>query len=533
MALSSCVAPALIADSTLEGWEVIGSGGFGQIYKARHSQWCCDVAVKLLHYDDGTSSSLLREVDMMRQGSSPYVIQVLGVFKGRLPASGPSTHLGLVMEFMERGTLAFLQDTLRGAPPWPLVFRLAHQVALGINFLHSLSPALLHLDLKPSNVLLDTYLNAKLTDFGLARFYHSVKRMSKKNIEEEGGTISYMPPEAFGISYSPTRASDIYSYGILLWSLVTGKQPYPNAMSSIVRFRIPQGDRPSMDDIRGPAAGLAGLAGLIELMQRSWSQKPAERPTSRECTTVTEELYKMHKHAIIDAVHQVLKKLDQKEEDRITEQVQRVHITQTSEYAGVQAANVCDNVPTGRPPIQEMANGWTANLNGEPQVKDLPSSRPPRVCHVYPGHMSSGFKVKPSSVHPIRSLTPSPPSDLTPVTPATPTTPVTPVTPATGRSPQGRTAKISQSAFRANLFPQYQRQFSSPDTFPCHSPPTRGICIQLSNVTGFQHGNNNTMHINEYVADSLERKRHPTAPSRVDLPPQHLGSWKNKTGGPG
>eukprot|EP00064_Thunnus_orientalis_P006066 superscaffoldBa00000616_g6080 len=487
MALSSCVAPALIADSTLEGWEVIGSGGFGQIYKARHSQWCCDVAVKLLHYDDGTSSSLLREVDMMRQGSSPYVIQVLGVFKGRLPASGPSTHLGL--------------DTLRGAPPWPLVFRLAHQVALGINFLHSLSPALLHLDLKPSNVLLDTYLNAKLTDFGLARFYHSVKRMSKKNIEEEGGTISYMPPEAFGISYSPTRASDIYSYGILLWSLVTGKQPYPNAMSSIVRFRIPQGDRPSMDDIRGPAAGLAGLAGLIELMQRSWSQKPAERPTSRECTTLTEELYKMHKHAIIDAVHQVLKKLDQKEEDRITE--------------------------------QEMANGWTANLNGEPQVKDLPSSRPPRVCHVYPGHMSSGFKVKLSSVHPIRSLTPSPPSDPTPVTPATLTTPVTPVTPATGRSPQGRTAKIPQSALRANLFPQYQRQFSSPDTFPCHSPPTRGICIQLSNVTGFQHGNNNTMHINEYVADSLERKRHPTAPSRVDLPPQHLGSWKNKTGGPG
>lgn len=46
---------------------------------------------------------------MMRQGSSPYVIQVLGVFKGRLPNSGPSTQLGLVMQFMERGTLALLQ----------------------------------------------------------------------------------------------------------------------------------------------------------------------------------------------------------------------------------------------------------------------------------------------------------------------------------------------------------------------------------------------------------------------------------------
>lgn len=58
-----------------------------------------------------SSSSLLREVEMMRQGSSPYVIQVLGVFKGRPPSSGPSAQLGLVMEFMERGTLAFVQVT--------------------------------------------------------------------------------------------------------------------------------------------------------------------------------------------------------------------------------------------------------------------------------------------------------------------------------------------------------------------------------------------------------------------------------------
>lgn len=44
---------ALIDDSALMGWEVIGSGGFGQVSKARHKHWCFDVAVKLLHYDDG------------------------------------------------------------------------------------------------------------------------------------------------------------------------------------------------------------------------------------------------------------------------------------------------------------------------------------------------------------------------------------------------------------------------------------------------------------------------------------------------
>ncbi|XP_028993697.1 receptor-interacting serine/threonine-protein kinase 3 isoform X2 [Betta splendens] len=387
MALSSSIHPILIEDANLENWKVIGSGGFGQVYKARHHKWCCDVAVKLLHYDDGRSSSLLREVEMMRQGSSPYVIQVLGVFKGRPPSSGPSAQLGLVMEFMERGTLASLQDSLCGAPPWPLAFRLAHQIGLGVNFLHSLTPALLHLDLKPSNVLLDWYLNTKLTDFGLARFSYSVTRASKKDSEEEGGTISYMPPEAFDLSYSPTRASDIYSYGILLWSIVTGKQPYANALSSIVRLRIPQGDRPSLEEIRSQAAGRAGITGLMELMVRCWEAKPDKRPSSFECTTMTEELYKMHKHAINDAVHQVLKKLDQKEEESLAEHVERFHITQTS------GVNI-KNVPTGRPPIQEMAGSWTSNS----RVKDVPS--PQRANEVAPSQNSKCiFKASaPSSV---------------------------------------------------------------------------------------------------------------------------------------
>ncbi|XP_032400268.1 receptor-interacting serine/threonine-protein kinase 3 isoform X2 [Etheostoma spectabile] len=493
MALSSCQAPIIVEDSSLEGWTVIGSGGFGQIYKARHRQWGCDVAIKLLHYDDGSSESLLREIDMMRQGSSPYAIQVRGVFRGRVPNSVLSTQLGLVMELMERGSLASLQETLCGAQPLPLVFRLAHQVALGLNFLHSLSPPILHLDLKPSNVLLDFYLNAKLTDFGLARYYHSVTRVSKKNSGEEGGTISYMPPEAFHVSYKPTLASDIYSYGILLWSIVTGRQPYAYAQSSLVRLRIPEGDRPLLDEIRVQALGRAGLTELMKLMERCWDKKPDQRPSSLECTTQTEELYKLHKHAINDAVHQVLKKLDQRKEETVIEQIGRVHITQPLAGERFEAVNVYDNAPTGGPPIQEMAGGCTATQTDNARVKDLPSVRPANVCYK-------------SSVCPIGSSMPSP---------------------STGRSTQSRTAKPPQPAFRPNLSSQYHRQFSSPDTFLCHPAP--GFQIQLCNVTGLQHGNNNTMNI-EFI-DPSDRKRHPTAPSRVDLPPPHPGSWKDKTGG--
>ncbi|XP_014264874.3 receptor-interacting serine/threonine-protein kinase 3 [Maylandia zebra] len=506
MALHSSPTHAEIGDSDLDDWEVKGSGGFGQVYKARHQMWCCDVAVKLLHDDDGTSSSLLREVRMMCKGSSPYVIPVLGVFKGHSPSFGP-VKLGLVMEFMERGSLANLQRTLQGPPPWPLAFRLTHQVALGINFLHNLSPALLHLDLKPSNVLLDSFLNAKLTDFGLAKFSQSVTRKSKKySDEEEGGTISYMPPEAFSISYNPTRASDIYSYGILLWSIVTGKEPYPHALSSIVRLRIPQGDRPSLDEIRCLAAGRAGLARLMELMQKCWEAKPAQRPTSHVCTIVTEELYKMHKRAIIDAVHGVLKKLDQTETEEMTEQFERFSIAQSAVSTIVKPANICEDVPTGRPPIQEMAGSWPANQRDNTRVKESPSHRTANVSQVDQPH-SAGYKMKPSSVQPIQSQPPSAPS----------------------RKPQNRSSKNICPPFKQNHFSQYQRQSSSPGNF-CY-PATPRINMHFCNVVGLQLGDNNTMHI--CATDPLERKRHPTAPSAVNVPLPHLGGWGNKAGGVG
>ncbi|XP_054863713.1 receptor-interacting serine/threonine-protein kinase 3 [Amphiprion ocellaris] len=480
MAKSNSPAPVVIGESSLKGWTEIGEGGFGKIYKARHHRWCCDVAIKLLRYDDGNSSSLLREVEMMCLGKNPYVIQVLGIFEGRPPFNESWTQLGLVMEFMDSGSLASLQKTLNRPPPWPLAFRLVHQVALGINFLHSLTPALLHLDLKPSNVLLDSSLNAKLTDFGLARISHSSTRTSKKGSEEEGGTLDYMPPEAFSTSYCPTRASDIYSYGILLWSIVTGKQPYPHAFSSVVKFRIPRGDRPLLDEIRRQAAGCAGLSVLMELMMKCWSGIPSERPSSFECATMTEELFKMHKHALLEAVRQVQDQLSRKEDDDLRRRMQRVGVTEASVSFRGPAGS--DNVPTGPSPVQEMADGFT-NHREKTKLRASPPPAGPFHGRVSP----ADSRLKPSSVHPIHS---------------------SPSSPSTSRSAKGRAAK----SFLKEDLQHYQRQLSSPGTFSDHPSPARNVNINISNGVGVQIGNNNTMHICDAAYFSERRKRHPTAP---------------------
>ncbi|XP_051555316.1 receptor-interacting serine/threonine-protein kinase 3-like isoform X2 [Myxocyprinus asiaticus] len=299
----------LIHDDCLECWTLIGSGGFGQIYRAKHTKLGTDVAIKLLLDNDGSTSSLQREANLMFQGGNPNVLWIYGLYEGcRGDARNPS-QVGLVMEFMSRGSLADLLQMLGGPPPWPLTFRITHQIGLGMNFLHQLDPPLLHLDLKPSNVLLDDSLNAKLTDFGLSRIARSLSKSFREKDEVEGGTLSYMPPEALeSVNYKPNKASDIYSYGVLLWSIITGEEPYADAHSSMVRFRIPLGDRPDLTLIDHSKA--EGLDDIVQLMTACWTQKPNQRPSFRDCVHVTEKVFDMHKRGVNVAVHDVLKQLD-------------------------------------------------------------------------------------------------------------------------------------------------------------------------------------------------------------------------------
>ncbi|TSY83947.1 Receptor-interacting serine/threonine-protein kinase 3 [Bagarius yarrelli] len=211
----------------------------------------------------------------MRHGGNPNVLRILGVYKGQ--AQEDSSAMGLVMEYMERGSLVDLQVALNGPPPWPLTFRIINQIALGMNFLHQLNPPILHLDLKPSNVLLDDSLNAKLTDFGLAKISKTSSKILEMKDEEAAGTTSYMAPEAFSTAqYAPNFSSDVYSYGILVWSVITGRQPYLSNISSLLRFRVKEGDRPDLTSLDSSLAD--GLSNIIDLMMQCWDSNPKIRP---------------------------------------------------------------------------------------------------------------------------------------------------------------------------------------------------------------------------------------------------------------
>ncbi|XP_034391921.1 receptor-interacting serine/threonine-protein kinase 3-like isoform X2 [Cyclopterus lumpus] len=290
-----------VVNESLEKWESVGHGGFGHVYKARHKDWGVDVAIKILRDGVCHFMPLCDEANRMHQASCEFVLRLHGIYQG-CPPGGTSTQQGLVMEFMETGSVESLQKDLSGPPLWPLVCRLAHQVAVGMNFLHSRK--LMHHDLKPSNVLLNVDLNAKLADFGLSRVSTSALNSNREIMRGIEGSYKYMPPEAFEVSYEPVRSFDVYSYGILLWSIITGKEPYPSAAFALVELKIPVGDRPKCEKIDQMRE--EGLKELVDLMKKCWDGSPSERPTFKNCLAVTENVFSKNKEGIHDAVGHVL-----------------------------------------------------------------------------------------------------------------------------------------------------------------------------------------------------------------------------------
>ncbi|XP_057676904.1 receptor-interacting serine/threonine-protein kinase 4 [Corythoichthys intestinalis] len=267
--------------SEFSSWEKIGSGGFGQVYKVRHVQWKTWLAIKCppcLHVDDKERSELLEEAKKMEAAKFRYILPVYGI------CEDPQ---GLVMEYMETGSL---ENLLATEPlPWELRFRIIHETAVGMNFLHCMKPPLLHLDLKPANILLDAHYHVKISDFGLAR-WNGLSRGDDISRDGFCGTIAYLPPESI---IEKDRVSDtkhdIYSFSIVVWGILTLKKPYQGENNILqIMVKVVKGVRPDLGKVsrNRPTA----CTGFLNLMQRCWATDPEARPSFQEITSEAEDL---------------------------------------------------------------------------------------------------------------------------------------------------------------------------------------------------------------------------------------------------
>ncbi|KAK1380688.1 Non-specific serine/threonine protein kinase [Heracleum sosnowskyi] len=200
---------------------LIGYGGFGEVFKAS--------------LKDGSSVAIKKLIRLSCQGDREFMaeMETLGKIKHRnlVPLLG-YCKIGeerlLVYEFMEFGSL---EEMLHGRSKtrdrrfltWKDRKKIARGAAKGLCFLHhNCIPHIIHRDMKSSNVLLDNELEARVSDFGMARLISALD--THLSVSTLAGTPGYVPPEYYQ-SFRCTAKGDVYSFGVVLLELVTGKRP--------------------------------------------------------------------------------------------------------------------------------------------------------------------------------------------------------------------------------------------------------------------------------------------------------------------
>lgn len=190
----------------------IGKGGMGEVYKADDLELDQAVALKFLPAtiakDEAALKRFRSEVRTARQVAHPNVCRVFDI------AEDEGVYF-ITMEFIEGDDLSMLLRRI-GRLPSDKAVEIARQLCLGLHAIHD--AGILHRDLKPANIIIDQKGKARITDFGIAGVEAELTRDDFRS-----GTPAYMSPEQFD-GKSVTQKSDIYSLGLLLYEIFTGKQ---------------------------------------------------------------------------------------------------------------------------------------------------------------------------------------------------------------------------------------------------------------------------------------------------------------------
>lgn len=250
----------------------ICGGSYGDLYKGTYCTQ--DVAIKSLKDDylnENVKREFAQEVYIMRKIRHKNVVQFIG-------ACTKPPNLCIVTEYMTGGSVYDFLHNQKGHFDVPAVLKIAILVSKGMNYLHENN--IIHRDLKSANLLMDENGIVKVSDFGVARVQNKSGVMTA-----ETGTYRWMAPEV--IEHKPyNHKADVFSFGIVLWELLTRKLPYANLTPLQAAIGVVQkGLRPVIPKHTHP--------GIVGLLEQCWQQDPSLRPEFSEIITILMNLSKM------------------------------------------------------------------------------------------------------------------------------------------------------------------------------------------------------------------------------------------------
>ncbi|CAJ2663882.1 MDIS1-interacting receptor like kinase 1-like [Trifolium pratense] len=270
---------------------VIGMGGTGVVYKAEVPHSNTVVAVKKLWRSGndvevgggGGGDELVGEVNLLGRLRHRNIVRLLGFLYN-------DTDLMIVYEFMPNGNLGdalHCKQTVRQLVDWVSRYNIALGVAQGLAYLHhDCYPPVIHRDIKSNNILLDANLEARIADFGLA------KMMVRKNetVSMVAGSYGYIAPE-YGYALKVDEKIDVYSYGVVLFELLTGKRPldeeFGESVDIVEWIRRKIRDNKSLEEALDQSVGnsrhvIEEMLLVLRIAVICTAKLPKERPSMRD-----------------------------------------------------------------------------------------------------------------------------------------------------------------------------------------------------------------------------------------------------------
>ncbi|MBW2417195.1 MAG: protein kinase [Deltaproteobacteria bacterium] len=239
----------------------LGRGGMGEVYRADDLTLGTPVALKLLHTaDSALRTQLLQEVKLARQITHPAVCRVydLGEAEGELY---------FTMEYLEGEDLSSLLKRA-GRLPSSRVAEMGSVLCEGLAAAHA--RGVLHLDLKPANVLIDESGQVRITDFGIATTLEEARLVSATY-----GTPGYMAPEQLGTPHTLSERTDLYSLALVLYELVAGQPAFDDPSMTRV-LEMQREARPTPPSRLVPDVDPE----LERILLQALEKDPARRPES-------------------------------------------------------------------------------------------------------------------------------------------------------------------------------------------------------------------------------------------------------------